>query len=506
MLSPSFAGRVLLPQDYELIELLGCSEEEYRAFLVEAERQSRLSLSKEHPQNVILEAFLIGLVLGFVTTALQLLLAPKPPKPRNPPAFGTKQVDGQDIVRGDTFAAKSGFDSVQNVVEMGSIVPMVYANREIIDGVAYGGIRVNTDLLWSQMLSIGGNQFFRGIFLVGQGGMGKLDHKQYAIGDNMLNAYGLDGDGRETGRLSIYYRKNGGRIQETDWKAGRKPKEDEGNFARRDPTSTEVYRVPNHLGEYKQWSSMCFKPSTQTTFGLYAPIGCALSYRTNPEFSPMALPTTVSLFEGKDFIIKCARDPQVQTQRWRDMTTFSNRVEWKGRGDGAVQLSKGDEITLRLDNGHDGDRSFVAVETSKEPGKDSEGETSLQSAAQTIAGRQSTYDDSLTVGERYLIGTAVGICISRSNKKFVSGVEVKAGQAGGGHVPHHQQRRGRQPAGLRRGGWQQPTPHNTTHGIQRSATVQAGGGKHHVRAKGQGDRDRDSQQPWHPDQRALQLR
>ena len=74
----------------------------------------------------------------------------------------------------------------------------------------------------------------------------------------------------------------------------------------------------------------------------------------------------------------------------------------------------------------------MALETSNEPGKGSEGEASLESIAQTIAGRQGTIDDSLVINGKYLIGTAVGICISRSNNKFVSLVEVDGGGGAAG--------------------------------------------------------------------------
>ena len=50
---------------------------------------------------------------------------------------------------------------------MGNVIPIVYRRHEK-DGSTYGGIRVNTNLLWSQVLSVGGGQFFRGIFLVAE--------------------------------------------------------------------------------------------------------------------------------------------------------------------------------------------------------------------------------------------------------------------------------------------------------------------------------------------------
>ena len=69
---------------------------------------------------------------------------------------------------------------------MGSVVPIIYCKRE----GEYGGLRVNTNLLWSQVLSVGGGQFFKGLFLVGEAGV-EIDYEQIALGNNTLASYEL---------------------------------------------------------------------------------------------------------------------------------------------------------------------------------------------------------------------------------------------------------------------------------------------------------------------------
>ena len=72
----------------------------------------------------------------------------------------------------------------------------------------YGGVRVNTNLLWSQVLSLNGDQLLRGIYLVGEGDnradFMELDPKQFALGNNLLGSYDLVKDNQS--RVSIYYR------------------------------------------------------------------------------------------------------------------------------------------------------------------------------------------------------------------------------------------------------------------------------------------------------------
>ena len=364
---------------------------------------------------------LISLAIGIVSTAISVLLAPKPPTARSP-LVGNIRVDGQDIVTGDRFSAKNGFDSVQNVVEIGSIVPMVYARRETIGGITYGGVRVNTDLLWSQLLSLGGNQLFRGVFLLGQGGIEQIDPLQFAIGDNLLSGYGLDLDGLQTAKVSFYARLNGGRLRTSDHISGRQPGDDDGNFQRRG--ASDIYQVPNENDQYEANACSAIKPGTQTTFGLYAPIGVCMNYRVNPTFRPAQDPQTVIRNQGKAFVIVCTLNPQVQTDRWRDDSAFHPRVTFPGRS-GVFTLSKGEEVTLRLHTGTDADHEYRLKQKPNDRGEPDDGreveaETSCLSAGQAVASRQKAYDDALVVGERYLIGTATAVCVSRSQERFQS--------------------------------------------------------------------------------------
>ena len=179
-LSPKDFDRVvLLPQDREIMAITGLNESEYRQFVRELKRYSRIEPGTI--VNIILsgfEVFLIQLVVGAALSYAATLLVPRA-RPQVQPT--SNQVQGQTIVNGARFTPKAGFDSVQNVVELGSVIPLVYANRQIIDGVSYGGVRVNTNLLWSQIYSVGGGQLLRGLFLVSEGRSAALTQRSLRL-------------------------------------------------------------------------------------------------------------------------------------------------------------------------------------------------------------------------------------------------------------------------------------------------------------------------------------
>ena len=107
MLSPSDRPIALLPQDRELIAVLGCNEAEYRQFIRDCIKYSRLEPGK--PVNFLVIPFLIQLVIGLALSFLaSLLLRPKAPKS---PDIRQSNQQGQNVVGRSEFAPKAGFAS-----------------------------------------------------------------------------------------------------------------------------------------------------------------------------------------------------------------------------------------------------------------------------------------------------------------------------------------------------------------------------------------------------------
>jgi hypothetical protein len=411
---------MLLPQDREIMGITGMSQEQYVWFCRQAILRSKLRPG----ELVALEPFtiiLINLAIGLVLSAASALLAPKP-QVRKAPDVRTRNVDGQTIVRGDQFTAKSGFDTVQNVVEIGSTIPIVYANRQLIDGKYYGGVRVNTNLLWSQIYSIGGGQLLRAIFLVGESsdtgdrfeGM-IIDPGQFAIGNNLLNGYDLGLS--TTGRISAYYNNTGGRITSGDYISGVTPPSDEANSE--NDGADDVFQVKNANGGYQPAFCFTSKPSTQTSIGVYGFIGNNLGYRVNPVFRP-----------GRQFTVRtdnevnCKSDWQELANRDKQNTIFAgksclyakNGVPTSGN---SVLVNTGEKLSYRL-------LSSCALDDypngfTRGGGL---GEATVGDVAGAVAGRQKQYDELINIGQLYKIGSALAICSDRSLQPFISDADL----------------------------------------------------------------------------------
>ncbi|MEC8755583.1 MAG: hypothetical protein VXX72_08125, partial [Pseudomonadota bacterium] len=177
--------RVLLPYEISLCESLGITPDEYWDFIFTAQEELK-ARGKEYdliPDVRNEPVTLITLVIGVALSAIGALLAPKPQQPTQ------KEPKRLDVAgsRGRTRYTKSNnFDSVQQLANLGEIIPLIFAERR----GEYGGIRVETDMLHSQMLSSGTNQVLYALMMFGFGRLAeKPDFDGYAIGDLLMRDF-----------------------------------------------------------------------------------------------------------------------------------------------------------------------------------------------------------------------------------------------------------------------------------------------------------------------------
>lgn len=418
MLNPKGHPIALLPQDRELMRLLDMSEADYRGFVKECAKRSRIE-----PGTIVnlsgFEIILINLVIGLVLAAAAALLF-RPKQPNRPAEIRQTSEAGQNVVNRAEFAPKAGFDSLQNVVELGSTIPLVYANRETIDGVTYGGVRINTNLLWSQMISQGGGQMLRAIFLMGEGTIDEIDATQFALGDNVLGGYDFTTGNAASSRVTFYASRDGGRIEAEDRIAGRSAANDPGNAENNG--GSDVFQIRGLNNAWTTDFCYAFKPSTQTQFGVYQLIGNGLGFRINPQLRPAVVIKTEPAGQT-DTRILCNTDGVAQAQRDKYNNKFGSRSAVTAGGN---NYSIGDTITYTLSNSSDANTTF----TGTQEGPDHE--ETCRDVAQAVAGRQHTWDDSLTVGDLYKFGTALFVCESRSPENGVFSSEVDQDPIGGG--------------------------------------------------------------------------
>lgn len=424
MLNPGGHRIVLLPQDRELIEIIGCTEAEYRAFVRHCYKNSKIRPGT--PVNFLVVPFLIQLAIGVALSIVASLLF-RPKTSGKPAEIRQNSLPGQNVVSGSEYAPKAGFDSLQNVVEIGSTIPLVYTKRETIDGVTYGGVRVNTNLLWSQMLSLGGSQMLRGVFLISEGGIGAIDPSQFAFGDNVLGGYDLADANASSSRATFYVSRDGGRLTSADRIAGRSAANDPGNAE--NSGGSDVFQILGLNGAWTTDFSYAFKPSTQTQFGVYSLIGNGLAFRINPSLRPAVQVKTEPSGLGNTRIT-CEPDGVAGAQRDKYNTLFPSRggvTQKNGLSTtGYTTFTTGDTITYSLRSTSEANRIFIGfqfglfhLETCRD-------------VAQTVSGRQRSWDDAISIGELYRFGSALFVCESRTPNDEIFASEADNEPIGGG--------------------------------------------------------------------------
>lgn len=424
MLTPSSRQIVLLPQDRELMAVLGMSEAEYRYFLKECIKHSRIEPGL--PVNFELVTFLVTLAVGALISLLSaFLFRPKVPRPVD---IRQTSLPGQNVVGRSEYAPKAGFDSLQNVVELGSSIPLVYANRETINGVTYGGIRVNTNLVWSQMQSNGGSQLLRAVCLIGEALIEEIDSSQFAFGDNLLGGYDLADANSTSSRVTFYVSRDGGRLVSADRVAGRSAINDPGNSE--NDGAEDVFQIRSLNNDWTTDFCYAFKPSTQTKFGVYQLIGNGLGFRVNPSLRPAVTVKTEPVGDDGDIKLICEVDGVSNAQRQKYNNLFSSRsgvVELNGvPTTGLVSLAIGDSLKYYLDSSSDANTVFIGVQNGPDH------EETCRDVAQTVSGRQRSWDDALSVGDLYKFGNALVVCESRTPDDDVFISEVDQEPIGGG--------------------------------------------------------------------------
>jgi len=406
----------MLPSDRYLCSLLGLTEEEFQSFQADA-RQYLKENPIEGPvaggDPVTLTLAIVSAVLSVGATVASMLLRPSVPDAGGGPR-AIKRTDNIDdpVITNQSFSPRYGFDSVQNVVKVGSTVPLVYGNRSV-GGAKVGGVRVSMPLVWSQMLSFGTSQMLRSIFLAGEGEVGGFDNDLWAVGSNLLKNYKYTTDSATqiAARATIYASLDSGTIVENDRVFGRSGTNDRrtnGGGSSATSGTGEVFKIQagSSPTETVAFSSV-HTPSSSTTFGVYSLIGNDLCFKVNPVVRP-GVKVNQRAQSGSNFEVRCPKDgPQIAMRRkFRyNYASFSGITKKNGvNSSGTRSLIPGDDVTYVLFKESEKEITFTENNTS-EASKD---------VASSVASRQTYYDQNLIIGEIYKIGSAIGVCTSRS--------------------------------------------------------------------------------------------
>lgn len=282
--------RLLLPTEVELCSLLGLSREEYFQFVDvtaahNGQRKEGYELIPDIRAGEVL-AWEIGkttfgaiLAQVAVSVAIGYLLTPKP----KPIKMGGT-IRGEDAIGSKRFAPQYGFNSVQELATLGDTIPLVFTNQSAdsnrADSNVTGGVRVNGQLLWSQLLSLGRLQQLKAIALFSLGEIdGRPDFEGWAIGDLLLSTYSKK-------KLDLYFSSKPmnffNRLERANYPAGHKYPESE--VVGMPLPYTDVFSDRWPVGNPPSFSggipddrqvfafSGTRNPTTQALFGAYSPM------------------------------------------------------------------------------------------------------------------------------------------------------------------------------------------------------------------------------------------
>nr|BAR36024.1 phage-related protein tail component [uncultured Mediterranean phage uvMED] len=374
----------LLPYEVDICETLGLTAEEYIEFFDAAyeyvEKRKKAYELVPEVVNGPVTPILINLVIGVALTAIGALLAPKPKQPdRKQP----RNLDIPSETGRSKFTKSANFDGVQQLATLGRTIPLIFANRITTGKGTFGGVRVDTDLVFSQLLTSGKGQVFTGLFVLGLGELdGKPDYDGFAIGDLLLrdfspwkvqlffsNKY----EKRDGTRVGI---KN--RIKESDRYSRGKltlPRDEVS------PVPSDAFSIFNRRGNYVEWFSGARTPSSKTRFGAYNPLSNSHVLYVPYELVPRPKEKPRKYAEGKQ----------------RKIAQPFARLA-------GLTAQKGNTLIYTINSGKadEDDYNFE---------KESVGDViNMQNESRSIA------DEAIQESEQYLIGKAICTCIRRPSE------------------------------------------------------------------------------------------
>jgi hypothetical protein len=417
----------LLPFQYDLAAQIGCTPEEYQWFLYEVQKRQGLT-ENTGPQAAFFVPFLTNLVIGVGLTLLGSLFKPKVAQPGRG-GIVQQQQDGASSNRNTRVAPRYGFGSFQEAAKLNDTIPFIAANREELPALngrpagLYGGVRITTPVLWSQMWSLGGGQLYRGIFMLGEGEVVGLDPLGFALGDTALSGYALSIDpSRQTrGRYTVYFNQGGGpqaRINSSHRFVGSSAANDIANLQNKG--GDDVFTYYGIDNEIQNGFSYCAKPSTSTRFGLFGFCPNGMTWRRNPRPRPM-----LNTYVGADQRLQCDDDPASLNAMWEAKYRWSTRsgvIKINGNTTGDYGISRmgvrrvevGDTFVYKLSSNSDANTEIL-MDMGNTDIDDNDGEFKqrMTGVAGSVASIQRSADDSLIIGELYKIGSAYAILVDR---------------------------------------------------------------------------------------------
>lgn len=381
----SYPRRVLLPTEADMCNVLGITEAEYWQFVEQLEVKI-----KERPEAYdLIPSIQNGPVITWIATNIvsigiaagaafvSYLLTPKPEQPKRGASQRTADIAGTK-----RFAPQSSFNSVQELANLGELVPLVFTNRTGHN--PNGGVRVASQMMWSQLVSLGRFQQLKIYALFSLGELQAVpDFKGYAIGDLLISNYHAD---------KIY--KQSDNIPFTKGSVGFEP-----NLV----NGVDAFKIDNKL-----YFSGTRNPTTQATFGLSSPM---------PNCTYFNLPYELVRWNTRNKDEHRPANRKIIPKRVKLHGAWPMRCGFADGGSatqktGAVEYVKDDVLSYQVVGGDTNDQSNEGnYNAFQSPGPYSNyaGNGVKDVDAVTSSVRESV-DQYIAEGEQYMAGTALVTC------------------------------------------------------------------------------------------------
>ena len=437
------SGIPLLPYERQLAAFLELTEAEYRQY-----RDELINSGKPRPAEYALipdirneptTIILVNLAIGLALTAVSYLLMPKPRAPGKGRESETESIKLSDQTGRSRFNSVAGFDGVQQIAELGATIPIQFGRYEehTRDGSTYftGGFMASPQLVWSRMFSYGSHQGFKGLYTVGE-----------CLNDPAVSIAGQDDPTRpdeagiQIGTLpldalpdqqqAVYWNTNyqDGRIKSRDLIYGTRATDAAGDPEKND----DIFTCPLRTGSELPGFCMAYTPGGDTAFGFHSPISNGMGVMLNFRIIPLpAKQKPADKGEEPEFTNN-GSDPgsRIKLERRKiagtDGDDRDEGMGTTGRGyspqmgvislngwepndrEELVDVRVGDEMRfwIRQDCIHQGN-------TRLDEGDESVKANDINNA---VNARRAAADDSLQIGETFMIGRTIWQVIDRDNR------------------------------------------------------------------------------------------
>jgi len=261
-------NRRLLPYEYQLIEALGVSKEEYLEFvaLQQEYKDPKAGTALDIRADGGATVAIVLTVVGILFQVGAALLAPKP----SIPDLGA---DNKRRNRQQRFAPSFGFNGAPELAAYGDPVNLVYTSRK---DNAEGGVRVSGSLVWSAVDNFGSAQFMQLLFVLGAAKIKSISEDRTAFGSLALNQL-------DPSTAFLFYPEDG---------VGRPPRLKDLVKGKRKflppsledrPDNQDVCKIVGYKSgqrEGVEGFSQAYSPTTSSSLGIYDPVPIKVEMQT----------------------------------------------------------------------------------------------------------------------------------------------------------------------------------------------------------------------------------